>query len=94
MLNRFLLDEGGPASSLELDCLSLAVGSPTILDERPPHLGRDVGQFAICNIIAGPLESSFKGSSKWLVPEYPAVVQTFNAVWKLDRKNEYQHMTL
>ena len=63
-----------------------------MLDERPKHLGQDVGQFPIYNIIAGPLDATFVGSSKWSIPEYPDVVKIFHIIWKLDTENEYLHM--
>ena len=40
---RFLKDADGLTDGLELDCLDLAIGSPIILNERPPHLERDLG---------------------------------------------------
>ena len=62
VLNRFLEDKDGPARSLVLDCLKLAVGSLPVLDERPKHLGQDVGEFPIYDIIADPLNATFVGS--------------------------------
>ena len=41
VLKRFLRDK----LDLELDCLSLAVGSPEALEEPPKHLGHDIGVF-------------------------------------------------
>ena len=37
LLKRFLKDENGPTESMELDYLSLAVGSPEVLEEPPKH---------------------------------------------------------
>ena len=68
---------------LELDCLDLVIGSPIILNERPPHLERDLGFFSTYNIIAGPLNAKYISGTKWEIPEYPNVVKTYNAVVKL-----------
>ena len=87
VLNRFLEDKDWPALCLVLDCLKLAVGSPTVLYERPRHLGQDVEEFPIYDTIAGPLDATFVGSSKWSIPKYPVVVKTFHIVYKLDRQN-------
>ena len=48
---RFLKDADGPIDGLELDCLDLAIGSPIILNERPPHLERDLLFFPTHNIL-------------------------------------------
>ena len=45
VLKRFLKNENGPTDSMEQDFLSLAVGSPEVLEERPKHLGHDIGFF-------------------------------------------------
>ena len=60
---RFLKDAEGPASELTLDCLSLAVSTATVLKEPPIHL-RDVGEFTVDNIIAGPVEATLMNLGK------------------------------
>ena len=45
VLKRFLKNENGPTESMEQDFLRLAVGSPEVLEERPKHLGHDIGFF-------------------------------------------------
>ena len=87
VLNRFSEDKDWPARSLVLDCLKLAVGSPTVFYEWPRHLGQDVEEFPIYDTIAGPLDATFVRSSKWSIPKYPDVVKTFHIVYKLDRQN-------
>ena len=67
---RFLKDADGPTDGLELDCLDLAIGSPIILNERPPHLERDLGFFPTYNIIGGPLNAKYISGAKWEIPEY------------------------
>ena len=86
---RFLKDADGPTDGLELHCLDLAIGSPIILNERPPHLERDLGFFPTYNIIAGPLNAKYISGAKWEIPEYPNVVKTYNAVVKLDREETH-----
>ena len=92
VLKRFLRDENGPTESLELDCLSLAVGSPEALEEPPKHLGHDIGVFLAHDIIAGPLDLTIKSSTKWNAPEYRLVVKTFNFVEKMPRQEEYNRL--
>ena len=92
VLKRFLRDENGPTESLELDCLSLAVGSPEVLEEPPKHLGCDIGAFLAHDIIAGSLDLTIKLSTKWNAPEYPLVVKTFNFVEKMSRQEEYNRL--
>ena len=49
LLKRFLRDENGPAESMELDCLSVTLGSPAVLEEPPKHLGCTIGVFLAYN---------------------------------------------
>ena len=82
---RFLKDAEGPASELTLDCLSLAVSTATVLKEPPIHL-RDVGEFTVDNIIAGPVEATLMNLGKWSIPSYPDIAKFFLMASKLDRK--------
>ena len=92
LLRRYLADVDGPTVIVDLDCLELAIGSPKILSEPPAHLGKDIGTFDVFNIIAGPLEASFQGGNKWNVPAYPAEVETFKVVVKLQREENYHQL--
>ena len=92
MLKRFLKDENGPAESMELDCLSLAVGSSEVLEEAPKHLRRDIGVFSAHDIITGPLDLTIKSSTKQNTPEYPLVVKSFNFVDKIPCQQEYNRL--
>ena len=92
MLKRFLKDENGPAESMELDCLSLAVGSSEVLEEPPKHLRRDIGVFSAYDIITGPLDLTIKSSTKRNTPEYPLVVKSFNFVDKIPCQQEYNRI--
>ena len=51
---RFLYDEDGPVTAIELDCLKPRIGTGTIL-EAYDKARKDVDRFPLCNIIAGPL---------------------------------------
>ena len=90
LLRRYLTDEGGATLSVDLDCLELAIGSPTVLSERPAHLGKDVGTFDAFDIISWPLKVDFAGGNKWNVPAYSDIVKTFNVVAKLEREELYR----
>ena len=86
---RFLKDKDGIAHFLELDCLKQATGSTVELYEIPSHLPIDTGLFEIPNVIAGPLNGIYINDAKWKFSEYPAVVQMFEMVIKLNRCAEY-----
>ena len=88
---RFLRDAGGPATEITLDCLSLAVATDTVLKEPPSHLPRDIGEFHVANIIAGPVDATLLNSGKWSIPSYPDIAKFFSLASKLDRKSEYDH---
>ena len=87
---RFLNDVDRYTVSLEIDCLDLAIGSTVILQERPAHLGSDVGFFPTWNIIAGPLQSKYLSGTKWEILEYPNLVKTYNIVEKLNREETHK----
>ena len=71
--HRFLKECNGPVESLQLECLKLAVGAPTILEETPAHLERDISVFAVHDVITGPLNATLMKGSKWHIPDYPKV---------------------
>ena len=92
-LNRLLTDVDGATSSVSLDRpFELAIGSPTVLSERPPHLGKGAGNFEAYDINSGPLKVTFIGRKKWDVPAYPNVVKAFNIVSKIDREEIYRQL--
>lgn len=74
--------------SVDLDCLELAIRSPTVLSERPAHLGKDVGTFDAFDIISWPLKVDFAGGNIWNAPAYWHIVKNFNVVANLERKLE------
>ena len=75
VLKRFLAEDDGPVTALEVRCLKTKVGSGTKLERNPNHLGNDD------YVIAGPLISEpLKRSSKLNFPEYENVVDLFHDV--------------
>ena len=76
LLNRFLDDEGGPVGKLRMRCLKPKVGSGTELEDTPDNLP-DIGDFELKDIIKGPIEVIPKGSTKFVVPEYKAIVSFY-----------------
>ena len=61
----FLSDENGKAYAPELESLKPKIGSETILESVPQHLGRDISVYPLYNIIAGPLEVIPMKNNKW-----------------------------
>ena len=55
VLKRFLIDKDGSVQSLELDCLANAYRKDAKALHEPQNNERDVENFAVENIIAGPL---------------------------------------
>ena len=70
LVRRFLVDENGPVDSVIMRCLKPKVGSGIILEDTPSHLPPDESRFPLCNVIAGHLEVSPKGSTQWEIPMY------------------------
>ena len=62
----------GFLDSVELDCLKPAYcPSSTILEEPPEHMGKDIGCFKPCDIIACCLPISYHLKHKWKYCNYP-----------------------
>lgn len=76
-------------TAVEIDCLKPHVGSETILESVPEHLGGDVGRFPLYNVIAGPLEVIPMRGRKWNVPGYESLKKTFQKCCSIDRKKIY-----
>jgi len=91
VLQRFLFEEDGEVEGVEMECLKKAsCDTSTVLEVTPSHLPRDISVFLTHNIIAGPIKASLLKGLKWSVPDYPKVVETFNAVKKLERQKELE----
>ena len=87
---RFLLDQGGAAAALEVECLKKKHGiSTTILEVVPPHLKRDIGVFPLHNVISKPLLVTPKIGGKLDIPEYHDLVKTFNYIKNINREQLY-----
>ena len=82
LLNRFLEDADGPADEFLMRCLKPKVDSGDILEDTPKHLVPDDGRFKLWQFIAGPLEVIPKGSSKFMVPQYPNILSNFRLLEK------------
>ena len=76
-----------------LDCLKPAVGSTTVPEEISLHLPRDIGNFEVSNIIAGPLHAVPEKGRKWKIPTYPRIKKMFDKVLKLDRALAYNNFS-
>lgn len=67
----------------------------TILGETLLHL-KDIAKYLVYDIICGPLQSSLLTgaagctSGRWSIPQYPLVLETFNAGKDLNREEEYE----
>ena len=79
------MDENGPVDSVIMRCLKPKVGSGIILEDTPSHLLPDESHFPLCNVIAGPLEVSPKGSTRWEIPMYNELKAHFDIVSQLNR---------
>ena len=81
---RFLYDEGGPVTAIELDCLKPRIESGTVL-ESYDNQHKDIDRFPIHNIIASisviPLRNN-----KWDVPQYQTLEEKFKRMIKIDRE--------
>ena len=87
----FLTEEDGPLDSIKMDCLKPAAApSSTILEEPPQHLGKDIGVFKGCNVIAGPLTVTYREGRKWNYNKYPELFQFFKLVEKENRSDLYK----
>ena len=83
---QFLNDVNGHTVGLVIDCLDLAIGSPEISQERPAHLGSDVGFFPTWNFIACPLQAKNVSGTKWKIIQFPNLIKTYNVVKRLNRE--------
>ena len=90
-IRRFLDDEGGPVSSIELDCLKPRIGTGTILESYEDDR-RDLDQFPLYNIIAGPLQVEPLHSRKWNIPSYPSLEDGFKRIIQINRKEHFKQM--
>ena len=83
---RFLEDENGLVSAIEIDCLKPHVGNEPILESIPAHLPRDLYMCPLHNIIFGPLVVSPPKGEKWHIPTYHTLKEQFEDIVKIDRE--------
>ena len=91
-MKRFLCDENGPATSLEIDCLKPNFGKSNIFDSVPSHLQRDIGLFNIEDVSVGPLNVTPYRRNKWVVEDYDAIHDAYLKLVTLDRKKLYNKL--
>ena len=80
------------SSAAEVDSLKLKVGSGTILESVPEHLGHDISIFPLYNIIAGPLKVLPMKNNKWNVTNYEKVKEVFKEWKKIDRQDIFNRI--
>ena len=81
---RFLDDEDGAITGIELDCLKPHVGTETELESYTGSTSRDIGLFSIHDIIEGSLIVEPLKGNRWNVPTYRSLKQKFMPVSQLD----------
>ena len=84
---RFLSDDGAAlnafTTALEVDCLEEKLGTTDCLFKENER--KDVGIFAIHNVICGPIKANFLGGRKWDIPQYQQIRKIFDNNKKNDR---------
>lgn len=84
LMKRFLDDEDGKVTAIELSCLKPRVGLTTIMEETPSHLP-DIAIFKVEDIIDGPIRALPLKGKKWDIQDYDSIFSYFQEVSKLDR---------
>ena len=84
-LKRFLDEEGGKATHIELDCLRPQVGSGCTL-KGYPDTQHDIYVYQMQDVIGGPLRCLVpKKNKEWCFPDIQAVCKFFRKVKDVDR---------
>ena len=73
---RWLYDEGGAVTHIDLCCLKSKSGSGTVLEETPKHLGKYSDKIPLIDIIAGPLQVEPLKGNKINIPVYQDVLRS------------------
>ena len=84
---RFLDDEDGAITGIELDCLKPHVGTGTELESYAGGSSRDIDVFPIHDIIEGSLFVEPLKGNRWNVPTYRSLKEKFMRVVQLDRSH-------
>ena len=85
---RFLNDEGGLITTLEIDCLEQKLSvTENILKRGQQH----IGIFAVKNVICSPLQMFSLQRSRWECPKCNEIHSLFEKVEKDDREQLYNY---
>ena len=87
-IRRFLNDEGGLITTLEIDCLEKRLG---VTDNVLKQGQQDIGIFAVKDVICGPLQMFPLQCGRWECPKYNEIRSLFEKVKKDDREQLYNH---
>ena len=82
-----LVDEEGPVNKIRMKCLKPKSGSWPILDDTPKHLGDDLWDICLNDIVMGSVEVTPKGSTQFIVPDYENIVAYYVRLTKLKWRN-------
>ena len=85
---RFLNDEGGLITALEIDCLEQKLG---VTDNVLKQGQQDIGIFAAKDVICGPLQMFPLQRGRWECPKYNEIRSLFEKVKKDDREQLYNN---
>ena len=83
-IERFLYDEGGGVTKMEMDCLKPHVGNDNIMESYPAGQ-KDKYMCDITNIFTGPVIIYPKPKGKWEVPNLPEIKFFYTKIVGLDR---------
>ena len=83
---RFLNDEDGLITTLEIDCLKWKLG---VTDNVLKQGQQDIGIFAVKDVICGPLQMFPLQHGRWECPKYNEICLLFEIVKKDDREQLY-----
>ena len=85
---RFLNDEGGLITTLEIDCLKQKLDvTNNVLKQGQ----QDIGIFVVKDVICGPLQMFPLQCSRWECPKYTKIYFLFEKAKKDDREQLYNH---
>ena len=94
-IKRFLKDEEGEVTHLELDCLKPRVGNVDILDGYPPDHGGDKYVYPLQDVLGGPLDVvPVPRKRSWKVPNLGKIESFFDKVKNEDREGWLRDLRL
>ena len=89
-LRRFLEEEDGKISHLEIDCLKPHVGTSNIMDEYPEHQN-DVYMFKASDVFFGPVIMEPYLKRKWKVGNLDQITNYYDKITGIDRMSLYDN---